>query len=237
MLSFEDFVERTQRSGTVDELKACFQRAMIDEGYENNIFAAISREGLEKVSWQAFPSGYFETYLKQKWHRIDPVFAFALRAARPFRWKDAAPGLRLGRRQLEFLEDARRMGVRSGLIVPFDGPGGCREIVGFGERKSRMADPARLPILQAFCTQTWCRHAELIGRSHADAGSPGDLTGRELEILRWIKHGKNNDEISEIASVSVKTVEFHLGNIFKKLGAGNRTAAVVIAIRNKLLEL
>jgi DNA-binding CsgD family transcriptional regulator len=237
MLTFEDFVERTQRARTVDELEACFQRAMIDEGYENNIFAAISRERLEKVSWQAFPSGYFETYVSEKWHRIDPIFAFALRAARPFRWKDAAPGLRLGRRQLEFLKDARRMGVRSGLIVPFDGPGGRREIVGFGERKSRRADPARLPVLQAFCTQTWCRHAELTGRYHADAGSEHDLSGRELEILRWIKHGKSNAETSEIIGVTVKTVEFHLGNILRKLGAGNRTAAVVIAIRNKLLEL
>jgi len=63
------------------------------------------------------------------------------------------------------------------------------------------------------------------------------LTSRELEILRWIKHGKNNIEISEIMNVAVKTIEYHVGNIFKKLGAGNRTAAVVIAIRNKLLEL
>jgi DNA-binding CsgD family transcriptional regulator len=237
MLTFEDFVERTQRAGTVDKLKACFQRAMIDEGYENNIFAAVSREGLEKVSWQAFPSGYFETYLKQKWHRIDPVFAFSLRAARPFRWKDVAPGLRLGRRQLEFLKDVKRMGVQSGLIVPFDGPGGRREIVGFGERKSGMADPARLPILQAFCTQTWCRHAELTGRSHTSAGEVQVLTSKELEILQWIKHGKNNAEISEILNVAVKTIEYHVGNILRKLGVSNRTAAVVIAIKDELLAL
>lgn len=237
MLTFEDFVERTQRARTVDRLRACFQRAMVDEGYENNIFAAISRERLENVSWQSYPSGYFETYLEQRWHRSDPVIAFSLRAVRPFRWKDVAPTVRLGRRQIEFLKDSKRMGVVSMLVVPFDGPNGRREIVGFGERKSGVADPARLPVLQAFCTQIWCRHAELTGRSHASAGHVQDVTSKELEILQWIKDGKNNAEIAEILNVCVKTIEYHVGNIFRKLGASNRTAAVVIAIKNRLLEL
>jgi DNA-binding NarL/FixJ family response regulator len=40
-----------------------------------------------------------------------------------------------------------------------------------------------------------------------------------------------------MVNVAVNTIEYHVGNIFKKLGAANRTAAVVIAIRNKMLEL
>ena len=37
--------------------------------------------------------------------------------------------------------------------------------------------------------------------------------------------------------LSVKTIEYHVGNILKKLGAANRTTAVVIAIRRRLLDL
>jgi DNA-binding NarL/FixJ family response regulator len=77
----------------------------------------------------------------------------------------------------------------------------------------------------------------LTGRSHTSAGEVQVLTSKELEILQWIKHGKNNPEISEIMNVSVKTIEYHVGNIFRKLGASNRTAAVVIAIKDKLLTL
>jgi DNA-binding NarL/FixJ family response regulator len=57
------------------------------------------------------------------------------------------------------------------------------------------------------------------------------------EQSQWIKHGKSNTEISEITVLSIKTIEYHVGNILKKLGASNRTAAVIIAIKNNLLPL
>ena len=63
------------------------------------------------------------------------------------------------------------------------------------------------------------------------------LTDREREILKWIKYGKSNTEISEITALSIKTIEYHVGKILKKLGASNRTTAVVIAIKHKLLSL
>ena len=94
----------------------------------------------------------------------------------------------------------------------------------------------RIPVLQAFCTQLWCRYADLNGHSPSTAETPA-LTERELEILKWIKHGKSNTEIAEIMSLSIKTVEYHVGNVLKKLGASNRTTAVVIAIQRRLLAL
>jgi DNA-binding CsgD family transcriptional regulator len=66
-------------------------------------------------------------------------------------------------------------------------------------------------------------------------GREADLSSREAEILRWMKDGKTNAQIGAIISISAKTVEYHLRNIMRKLGAPNRTAAVVIAIRRGLL--
>jgi DNA-binding CsgD family transcriptional regulator len=45
------------------------------------------------------------------------------------------------------------------------------------------------------------------------------LTSQELECLRWCKEGKTNWEIGEILTISEKTVEFHLSNSMRKLGA------------------
>ena len=109
--------------------------------------------------------------------------------------------------------------------------------IGFGERKPEKADPARIPILQAICAQTWCRHADLTGRSLTSGHDVQDLTSKEVDILQWIKHGKSNAEIAEILPLSVKTIEYHVGNVLKKLGAANRTTAVVIAIKHRLLAL
>jgi DNA-binding CsgD family transcriptional regulator len=67
-------------------------------------------------------------------------------------------------------------------------------------------------------------------------GDEADLSSREAEILRWMKDGKTNAQIAAIILISTKTVEFHLRNIMRKLGASNRTSAVVIAIRRGLLR-
>ncbi len=55
------------------------------------------------------------------------------------------------------------------------------------------------------------------------------LTKREKQILEWVSCGFTNKEIAKVLRIKPVAVEFHLGNIFKKLGAANRTEAVVLA--------
>ncbi|NCO66379.1 MAG: DNA-binding response regulator [Candidatus Aquicultor secundus] len=57
------------------------------------------------------------------------------------------------------------------------------------------------------------------------------LTDREVEVLTLAARGKSNKEIAEELSVSVRTVEAHLGHIFNKLDVGSRTEAVILALR------
>ena len=57
------------------------------------------------------------------------------------------------------------------------------------------------------------------------------LTDREAEVLHWLSNGKTNREIGEILSMSPRTVNKHLEQIFPKLGVENRTAAAGIALR------
>jgi DNA-binding CsgD family transcriptional regulator len=135
------------------------------------------------------------------------------------------------------LAECRRVGVYSIIVTPFQDREGRAHIVSISRRRDERPEPRRVPILQAVCAQTWWRLGEIVDGSLTGEAQPIALTARELEILKWIKSGKNNAEISEVMNLAVKTIEFHLGNIFRKLGAGNRTTAVVIAIRNKLLEL
>jgi DNA-binding NarL/FixJ family response regulator len=57
------------------------------------------------------------------------------------------------------------------------------------------------------------------------------LTSRESEVLVWISRGKANREIGEILSISPRTVNKHLEQIFVKLGVENRASAAARAIR------
>ena len=61
------------------------------------------------------------------------------------------------------------------------------------------------------------------------------LSGREKEVMCWIREGKTNWEISMILNISERTVKFHVQNIERKLNAVNKTHAVAIALDQNLL--
>ena len=62
------------------------------------------------------------------------------------------------------------------------------------------------------------------------------LTDRECQVLRLMLHGMANKEIGVELCITVKTVEYHIANILGKLGAANRTQAVVAALEQGLLD-
>lgn len=57
------------------------------------------------------------------------------------------------------------------------------------------------------------------------------LTQRESEVLMWIARGKSNRDIAEILSLSPRTVNKHLEQIYAKLGVENRASAAAMAVR------
>jgi DNA-binding NarL/FixJ family response regulator len=58
------------------------------------------------------------------------------------------------------------------------------------------------------------------------------LTARESQVLLWISRGKSNREIGEILTISPRTVNKHLEQVFVKLGVENRAAAAARAVRS-----
>ena len=64
-----------------------------------------------------------------------------------------------------------------------------------------------------------------------------ELTPREEAVLALLARGKQNKEIAAELDISERTVKFHLSAIYGKLGAGNRTEAVTIALQQGLVEI
>ncbi|MFD4908777.1 response regulator transcription factor [Kitasatospora purpeofusca] len=69
----------------------------------------------------------------------------------------------------------------------------------------------------------------------AEALPKAALTVREEEVLRLMATGLSNPEIAQSLAVSLETVKTHVGNVLTKLGAQNRTHAVVIAYESGLV--
>lgn len=63
------------------------------------------------------------------------------------------------------------------------------------------------------------------------------LTGREMEVLRCIAKGFNNQEIAQTLFVSEKTVKNHLTNIFRKINVNDRTQALIYVLKNNMVDL
>ncbi len=61
------------------------------------------------------------------------------------------------------------------------------------------------------------------------------LSAQERRCLVWASQGKNMEEIGEIMSIKRRTVEFHITNARKKLGAVNVTNAVYQATQSGIL--
>ena len=62
-----------------------------------------------------------------------------------------------------------------------------------------------------------------------------DLTARELEILRLVLAGYTNKAIAAEIFISEKTVEFHLDNLYTKIGVRTRLMAGIWALQHGLV--
>ena len=62
------------------------------------------------------------------------------------------------------------------------------------------------------------------------------LTSRELEVLQRLAEGLSNKEIARALVITPRTVNFHLDNIYSKLGVSSRTEAAIYALRHGLVR-
>jgi DNA-binding CsgD family transcriptional regulator len=101
---------------------------------------------------------------------------------------------------------------------------------------------ALLDAVRAICAPLGARpalsRADALAASLAPAtpppASPGGLTGREVEVLRHIAAGESNREIAAALCVSVRTVERHIENLYRKIGTRSKADATAYAFRHNL---
>jgi DNA-binding NarL/FixJ family response regulator len=128
----------------------------------------------------------------------------------------------------EYLARAIALGA-SGFVLkdrdPSNLPDAIRAVAG-GEA---IVDPELLKsALRALSTHTRSVH------NSNERGIP-DLTPQELRILQLIAEGLSNTAIANVLCVSKNTVKTHLHNLLTKIGASDRTQAVIWAMKHGLV--
>lgn len=92
---------------------------------------------------------------------------------------------------------------------------------------------------QVNCGAVYHAPAVTLAAANGELHAPADddepsLTARERDILAAVARGGTTAEISRELWVSEHTVKFHLTNIYRKLGVGNRSGAVRYALEHGL---
>ncbi len=64
---------------------------------------------------------------------------------------------------------------------------------------------------------------------------PAGLSAREVEVLRLVAAGLTNAEVAGKLFISPRTVNWHLGSIYRKLGFHSRAEATRFAVEHGLL--
>jgi putative nucleotidyltransferase with HDIG domain len=74
-----------------------------------------------------------------------------------------------------------------------------------------------------------------VGPRRTMRSRPGNLTDREIEVLRLMAQGRSNREMGTSLGITPKTVGHHVQHIYDKIGVSTRAAAAVFAVEHRLL--
>ena len=112
----------------------------------------------------------------------------------------------------------------------------ARQALSEAEQAAAWAAGAALTLDEAVAEALARRETRAGGRAsrRRPAARPGGLSRREVEVLRLVAAGRSNREVAEELSVSVRTVERHITNLYGKIDARNRADATAFAFRHGL---
>jgi LuxR family quorum sensing-dependent transcriptional regulator len=224
------FIEGLEWLSNEDEAVAALQRILATFDIRYFMFFRdwpTMTQFEELVFCRRMPEQWFEIYVKEKYSGVDPAFWPSRRSSWPFVWLEAPIDAAERPRTVAFVRRAADFGLAQGLIVPIPGTLGRQGVAWLGganpELTPRTMSALHLVALYAF---------ERVRRFHAPPRQKKPpLTRREREVLAWVAQGKSAWEIGEILSIAKRTVDEHTQTATRKLGAINRTQAVVNAIQ------
>jgi len=173
-----------------------------------------------------------ERYASEQYLNIDPTVAHAAVSTKALLWSDEVFA-----NTAALWGDVRDHGLRVGWAQPVHDLRGIASLLTLA-RSYEAVSPHEMgdkALQVAWLAQA--THETLAGmlRSRPDSAAATKLTEREVEVLRWAGDGKTAAETAYIVGITERTVNFHIDNAVRKLGAANKTAGVLKAALLRLI--
>lgn len=231
----ELMVSRLRTSQSAEEVCELLTRVTHELGFEHWAYGLklplpFTRPRFLMVS--NYEARWVERYQAQGYFAIDPTVLHGTRTMTPQVWQDRAFAS-----TPQLWDEAKSFGLRFGWAQScFDGAGriGMLSIVRSHQKLSPREILSQDPRWRSLANVA---HIELSSRLlRSDLVGEVQLTARQIEVLSWTADGKTAEQVALILGVSLHTIHYHLKNAITRLGAGNKLAAVAMAIRLGLLN-
>jgi DNA-binding CsgD family transcriptional regulator len=233
-----DAFESMEGATNSEQLRCAMGKFADEMGFGNFVYAlTIKTPSLKAQQYvlSGYPPGWVEKYISQDYFKIDPIVKHAQLSTLPIIWDDNV--FKKGNAQ-EFWEEAKLFGLNAGLSFSVHEQSGVTGIFSLSRDKGLDLVGQDLAALigkaQMFASLLY----QAVARIELPKLLPQckvSLTGRERECLGWAVDGKTAWEIGQILGIAERTVVFHFENIMQKLGATNKTQAIVRAVALKLI--
>jgi LuxR family quorum sensing-dependent transcriptional regulator len=230
-----DTVADIAKQTSLPEIGAVFAREMAKLGIN-----ALGINGLPPpepdadpiVVAEIVPEGFREYYVHERFYLIDPNVAHIRTTFDPFRFSDAFQNQVKSESRERFMQVLSSYGMGEGLMIPVGRTANIPTCVWLAGKDLNLDDDAlqMMQLISLFAASK----AESVFHRHDNDGEPL-LTAREREVLTWAAHGKSSWEIGQILHIAKRTVDEHTQAATRKLGAANRTQAVVLAMLRRIL--
>ena len=239
LVSFETFIEKSNRARTTDELVTEFLATVKQHGLDRMIFCLQTnhdhidmKPGVGVI--QNYPEDWMNHYFEKGYDRDDPVITYCQNKMATFTWAEIPQRLELTGRQARCLNMGIEAGLYNGICTPLRGP---NQFAGIGlASKDKMASlDCSLDLITAYCNHFYIAFQRINLKTDRREHNIY-LTKREREVLTWGSHGKTDSEIGTILNLSEDTVDYNFRNIFRKLDANTRTLATTKALSYGLIR-
>lgn len=181
------------------------------------------------LMFNSYPRAWQARYRHKRYLEVDPSVRHGLVSLTPYVW----PTRETWGDNEEFWAEAHSHGLRAGISLPVVSINGIRGMFTVTHPFTE-TNPHSLERLEWLGNIVHQSMTCAVMRESVDADRLL-LTGRELEVLRWVADGSTSREVAHALGIAESTVNFHLKAAITKLKVPNRTAAAVLAMRLGLI--
>jgi LuxR family quorum sensing-dependent transcriptional regulator len=231
-----DTIDDISRSGSLSEVAATFRDAVAELRFTSFGINDLPRPGQGAnpvILTETTPSGFRDCYIEERFYLVDHICARARAARQPFRFSEAPYPRTQAHSHQRFIQALDTFGIGKGLVVPLGQPANIPACVWLAGEDPNLDDDATraIQVIALFASSM----THVIIRPRGVGARRRKLTDREREVLTWAARGKTALEIGEILGIAKRTVDGHTQSAMQKLGAVNRTHAVVVALRDQII--